>query len=267
MPREIACMATRMRYIRASAPARLCDRNSSAVRPGRVSDSSHQQDVIIPLPPARIRAILRKTPTYGIRMQDEDIAGDVVTDQWIARHGIRIPRAAGVFESGTAWVKINGSGVVVAAGERDQTVLAWLVSQKRLANSDIDYGIAYVTCRSAERAYRRQMGFKSSLDLSALSGGGGLSCEQAAQVFCLMRREIGPKLCAIVEYACDTVRAPGSPSGYNPPYRSAFAALAKAFDKAVQDVRDGKVSMEPMPKIVPPERKGLEKMLARSINE
>ena len=187
----------------------------------------------------------------------DDQDGDVVTEEWIQRHGIQIPRAAGVFQSGTGWVKVNGSGEIVAAGERDQTVLAWLVENQTLGYADVDYGIAYVTCRSADRAYRRQMGFKSSLDLSALSGGSGLSCEQAAQVFCLMRTEIGRENVEIVEYACDTIRTAETPANHKPNYRRAFSALAKAFDRAVKDVKDGNVSDEPQPRI--------EKTLARVI--
>ncbi|MCE9565831.1 MAG: hypothetical protein K8U57_27720 [Planctomycetes bacterium] len=182
----------------------------------------------------------------------DDQGGDVVNDEWVLRHGIRIPRAAGVFQSGTGWVKVNGSGEIVAAGERDQTVLAWLVDRQILGYADVDYGIAYVTCRSADRAYRRQMGFKSSLDLSALSGGSGLSCEQAAQVFSLMRVEIGRENVEIVEYACDTIRSPETPANHKPNYRRAFTALAKAFDRAVKEVKDGKISDEPQPRVEKP---------------
>lgn len=165
---------------------------------------------------------------------------DLVTEQWLERHRIRIPRATGVFESGTAWIKVDARGTIVAAAEKDQTVLAWLVERKILGLVDADYGIAYVTCRSADRAYRRQMGFKSSLDLSVLGGGSGLSCEQAAEVFGLMRQELGPKNCKIVEYACDTTRTSETPENHKPPYRAAFTALGKAFDRAVKDVREDK---------------------------
>jgi hypothetical protein len=194
-----------------------------------------------------------------VAAESEDIKGDVVTDQWITRHGIAIPRAAGVHQSDTAWVKVNGSGTVVAAGERDQTILAWLVETGRLMNTDIDYGIAYVTCRSAERAYRRQMGFKSSLDLSMLAGGGGLSCEQAAKVFCVMRRALGHELCKVIEYACDTMRTADGPRKHD--YRKAFSSLAREFDDSVKAVRDGMVPDEPQPM-----RSGLEKILARGIS-
>ena len=173
---------------------------------------------------------------------------DVVNDQWILSHGINIPRAAGVFQSETAWVKIDNRGAIVAAGERDQTILAWLVEQETLNSADVDYGIAYVTCRSAERAYRRQMGYKSSLDLSILASGGGLSCQQAAMVFCLMRTAMGRENCDIVEYACDTIRMPDLPANHKPNYRRAFTALAKAFDKAAKDVREAEPSMEPQPR-------------------
>jgi hypothetical protein len=171
---------------------------------------------------------------------------DIVTEEWIRSHQITIPRAAGVFQSPTAWVKINGHGTIIAAGERDQTVLAWLVERNTLCDTDADYAVAYFTCRSAERAYRRQMGYKSSLDLTTLSGGGSLSCEQAAMVFSLICRALGKER-QVIEYACDTIRVAGLPN-YQPDYRKAFNALAKAFDQAVRDVREGNVSMEPQPR-------------------
>jgi hypothetical protein len=187
----------------------------------------------------------------------QDMEGDVVTEEWITRHAIRIPRASGVFQSPTGWVKTDGSGTIVAAGERDQTILAWLVEREVLSYADVDYAIAYVTCRSAERAYRKQMGFKSSLDLSLLAGGSGLSCEQAAKVFCVIRTKLGHKLVKDIEYACDTIRTHETPDNHKPPYRKAFSALARAFDQAVKDVKDGLVSDEP--------QTGLHKTLARHV--
>jgi hypothetical protein len=185
---------------------------------------------------------------------DQEQASDVVNNQWLTRHGIRIPRASGVFQSKSAWVKTNTTGDIVAAGEKDQTVLAWLVEKQILNSGDVDYGIAYVTCRSAERAYRKERGYKSSLDLPFLSGGTGLSCEQAAQVFCLMRRYIGQRNCSIIEYCCDHIRT--SDDVKNQPYRKAFTALAKAFDTAIKEVREGRVPDDPTA--------GLKKTLARS---
>jgi hypothetical protein len=185
-------------------------------------------------------------------MADTDIEGDIVNESWLTRHCIRIPRASGTFQSETGWVKINSAGRIIEAGERDQTILAWLVEVQQLNSHDVDYGIAYVTCRSAERAYRRQMGYKSSLDLTVLAGGSGLSCEQAAQVFCLTRAAIGRENAAIIEYACDTTRSPSTPPNHRPNYRRAFSDLAKAFDQAVRDVREGRVSDEPQKPLARP---------------
>lgn len=112
--------------------------------------------------------------------------------------------------------------------------------EEKLSSADVDYGIAYVTCRNADLAYRKQKGFKSSLDLTILASGTGLSCEEAAEVFSLMRQDIGKDNCRIIEYACDTIRTLDTPANHRPPYRQAFSALAKAFDKAVKTVRDEK---------------------------
>lgn len=162
--------------------------------------------------------------------------GDIVTEQWLKSHGIVIRRAEGVHQSASAWVKVNSSGVITAAGATDQRVVAWLVDQQVLSSADIDYAIAFVTCRDAHRAYRKQRGYKSCIDLAA--AGGSLSCEQAARVFSILTRTLDRKLREIVEYACDTVRTPETTANYRPPYRRAFSTLAHEFDAAVRWVRD-----------------------------
>jgi hypothetical protein len=175
-------------------------------------------------------------------VEQQEIVGDIVTEQWLRSHRVAIPRAAGVFKSPTAWVRVDQAGTIVAAGETDQRIVAYLVERKVLNSADIDYAIAYVTCRDAHRAFRKQRGYKSHLDISMLAGGDNLSCEQAAEVFSLVTREIGRKFCDIVEYACDTIRTADTPTNYRPPYREAFSALARAFGRAVKEVRKKKDS-------------------------
>jgi hypothetical protein len=166
----------------------------------------------------------------------EETGSDVVTEQWLRSHGIVIRRAEGVHQSPSAWVKVNSSGVITAAGVADQRIVAWLVEQGILSSADIDYAIAYVTCRDAHRAYRKERGYKSCIDITA--AGGSLSCEQAAEVFSLLCKELGRKNRDIVEYACDTARSPHHKPNYVPPYRIAFTALARSFDAAVKKLRE-----------------------------
>jgi hypothetical protein len=168
-------------------------------------------------------------------MQGE-LTGDIVTEQWLQRHGITIPRASGVFSSAKGWVQVE-HGTIIAAAETDERVIAWLVSRGVLDNADIDYAIAYATCRDAHRSYRKERGVKSCLDVKILGSSNSLSCEQTAEVFSIMCRELGQKYCRIIEYAWDTVRTPETSA--NKPYRKAFSALAHSFRAAVKQVMDG----------------------------
>ncbi|QEH36521.1 hypothetical protein OJF2_51050 [Aquisphaera giovannonii] len=52
---------------------------------------------------------------------------DFVPAGWTERHGIEIPRADGVFDSGTAWVRIK-YGVIVGAGLKNQSILSLAIS-------------------------------------------------------------------------------------------------------------------------------------------
>jgi hypothetical protein len=124
--------------------------------------------------------------------------------------------------------------------------LAWLVEQGFLGNADIDYGITYMTCRDAHPAYPKQRGCKSFLDISTLTDGSAVSCEESAELFSLMTASIGQKFCKIIEYPIDTVRGPDAAPNYRPPYRLAFTALAKAFEQAVKELQERKriVSLE-----------------------
>jgi hypothetical protein len=167
-----------------------------------------------------------------------DLIGDIVTPEWLERHAIAIPRASGVFQSPTGWVRVDSHGTIVAAGESDERVIAWLVARGILDNADIDYAIAYVTCRDAHRSYRKERGYKSCLHIDVLGSSSSLSCEQTAEVYSLMCRELGQKYCRIIEYAWDTVRTPETPPNYEPPYRKAFSALAHAFRAAVKQVME-----------------------------
>lgn len=165
----------------------------------------------------------------------QDNSGDIVTDQWLSSHRINIPRATGIHQSTSAWVRVDNKGTIVAAGVADQRVIAWLVHKQILNSSDVDYAIAYVTCRDAHRRCRKERGYKSALDLQL--AGSSVSCEQGAEIFSLMRRQLGAKYTEIIEYAWDTHFRPNTPENYRPPYRKAFNALPKAFHDAVKAIQ------------------------------
>lgn len=73
-----------------------------------------------------VRRLLRQpsAPTVVTHSSRED---DFVPAGWTERHGIEILRADGVFESGTAWVRIK-HGVIVGAGLKNQSILSLAIS-------------------------------------------------------------------------------------------------------------------------------------------
>jgi hypothetical protein len=52
---------------------------------------------------------------------------DFVPMGWVDQHGIRIPRADGLFESPRAWVRIT-HGVITNAGLKNQSILAVMIA-------------------------------------------------------------------------------------------------------------------------------------------
>lgn len=74
---------------------------------------------------------------------------DVVTQAWLSRHAIAIPRAAGYYESSTAWVKVDNAGRISHAGLRDQTILSALISREKLTEDAQYYGFTYLDWRNA----------------------------------------------------------------------------------------------------------------------
>ena len=77
-----------------------------------------------------VRRLIRQpsAPTVVTHASHDD---DFVPAGWTERHGIEIPRADGVFESGTAWVRIK-HGVIVGAGLKNQSILSLAISLKLL---------------------------------------------------------------------------------------------------------------------------------------
>lgn len=60
-------------------------------------------------------------PSTGTRPAPGDPMPDVVHPEWLERHGIVFERRAGYYESNTAWIKVSGSGRIVAAAEHIDT--------------------------------------------------------------------------------------------------------------------------------------------------
>lgn len=73
---------------------------------------------------------------------------DFVPAGWTERHDIAIPRAEGIFESQTAWVRIK-HGIIVGAGLKNQSILSLMVSMDLLDDGWVNRGHQYKDWRAA----------------------------------------------------------------------------------------------------------------------
>lgn len=178
-------------------------------------------------------------------MTEQDAATDAVTQQWLTQHQIRIPRVPGVHESSSAWVKVNQRGTIVAAGKKDRTVLSWLIARAVLGRIDEEYGIAFLTTRSAFRGSLDAV--PSSLYDRIIAQGGVVSGADNAALYQQVCRDIGRDYRRAIEYACDTPFISDRPNDekdegnaklrhFN--YRPAFSALIKSFDEAIRQLSE-----------------------------
>lgn len=73
---------------------------------------------------------------------------DVVTNEWLKRYGIHIPRADGIFESSEAWVRIK-NGNIIGAGLKNQSILFMAISFGLLDQGAAHDGNLYKDWRAA----------------------------------------------------------------------------------------------------------------------
>jgi hypothetical protein len=77
---------------------------------------------------------------------------DAVPSGWAEQHGISIPRADGIFDSPTAWVRVS-HGVITGAGLKNQSILSMMISlrlvdegEERSAMLYTDWKTAFLSC-------------------------------------------------------------------------------------------------------------------------
>jgi hypothetical protein len=92
------------------------------------------------------RLIKQSNTPYPIKCHNPD--GDSVPDGWAARHGITIPRADGIFESASAWVRVK-HGVIVGAGIKNQSILCLAISLSLLDQGAEHHGNLFKDWRAA----------------------------------------------------------------------------------------------------------------------
>jgi hypothetical protein len=73
---------------------------------------------------------------------------DFVPVGWSEQHGIHIPRADGIFESATAWVRIS-HGVITGAGLRNQSILSVMISLRLVDEGEERSAMFYTDWKTA----------------------------------------------------------------------------------------------------------------------
>lgn len=93
-----------------------------------------------------VRRLLQQSPAPVTTLAGRE--DDSVPPGWAERHGITIPRAEGVFESATAWVRVK-SGVIVGAGLKNQSILSLAISLELLDQGAEHHANLYRDWRAA----------------------------------------------------------------------------------------------------------------------
>ena len=160
----------------------------------------------------------------------QDISGDVVTEQWLRRHRISIPRATGLFESDTAWVKVGKGGVIVEASERDKSLMAHLIGRKVLDPHHAEYSFCFMELRHAFLS--RTLYKSNSVFLDQLFGV-SLSDRDAASMYIAICTALGKARVRIIHAAVENRAAPSNTHLTNTAakqHREAFTALVRALE-------------------------------------
>jgi hypothetical protein len=93
---------------------------------------------------ARLSKLSMQTPILRHVTRPDDF----VPAGWTEQHRIEIPRADGLFESSTAWVRIT-HGVIVNAGLKNQSILSVMISMNLLDQGANRHGSLYTDWKAA----------------------------------------------------------------------------------------------------------------------
>lgn len=91
---------------------------------------------------------LSRTSAQPAILRHASHTDDFVPAGWSERNGIEIPRADGIFESPTAWVRIK-HGVIIDAGLKNQSILSLMVSMELLDAGWVNRAAQYKDWRTA----------------------------------------------------------------------------------------------------------------------
>lgn len=126
----------------------------------------------------------------------------VVNIEWVKRHSIKIPYAAGVYESPTAWVKIGPQGEITHASEKDATIINYLVGAGYIDTCHMEASLSFMELR---HAYQSKSGFKSNSVYLAKFGDGTISKADVERAYEYICNELENKSVKLVVYACNEV--------------------------------------------------------------
>lgn len=166
----------------------------------------------------------------------DDTRGDLVTPDWLRLHGIVIPRAEGVFESESAWVKTDAQGRVVAASEKDRSVLAYLVAQGDLNELHRYYALVFVDLWNA---FLRKTQHYANPVYAAEFFGADPGDSSFGGLYLKVCRKLGRGHEKTVKRGLQPV-SPATAGLNVTTYRMAFDALARAVNEARVDAEEGR---------------------------
>lgn len=163
----------------------------------------------------------------------------VVSLEWVKQHRIQIPLASGVFESETAWVKVNARGQIVQASQKDNSILSFLLNGGWIESCHVDCALSFMELR---HAYTNRMGYKSnSIYLARLGCAGVIGREEVEDAYEDICKAMGrSRDTRVVIYACEKSCDIGSgchtEAGCNV-YRDVLERLLMASDEAWKRVK------------------------------
>ncbi|WP_435018478.1 hypothetical protein TA3x_000452 [Tundrisphaera sp. TA3] len=77
---------------------------------------------------------------------------DVVSDTWLQRHKLPRPTAPGLYESDTAWIRVDCARRITHAASKDPSLLSWMLAKGQVEPQAEWYGKVYLDWRSAHYA-------------------------------------------------------------------------------------------------------------------
>lgn len=162
---------------------------------------------------------------------DQRSEGDVVTEQWLAKQDIVIPRASGLFESDSAWVKVDSNGVIVAASEKDKSLIAFFIARQMLKPCHAEYGFCFQEMR---HAFLSRVTYKSNAVFLAQLFGRSVSQTDAESMYLTICTALGRPRVRLIQSVMENRATPSNTHLT----RTEAAQCRAAFDHLIDAVEN-----------------------------